>query len=279
MFEVQSYPTLILLGPDGQLVSSQARELVAQDPHAAKFPWTEKEEVPESLLSHEIRLLDFACHTTSLTATAEHREGRLGVAGLEQIHGLVNDIRLLSRGIPTLPEDHETFPPQLQASLTGRSRRFGGCWLLHGTGEERYAGATDNQPPAILADMLQVPDSEVQTLQEALQVVERCESIVHSLLSRAVGVGVTAGLALKHQVIQIFRQAYTIALPRPKPRSRLPAVDIDASAVSDAGQTVDDEPCIWASGGLTKAQQLKLLAQLSQAALVYGTVSWNWNLL
>lgn len=128
-----------------------------------------------------------------------------------------------------------------------------------------------------------MPDEAVRSLPAALGVLDRVEAAVGALLERASGAGVTAGLALKHQAIQLFRHAFTVALPRPQPRARL------SSGLGEDVVTVADSPeqfpltlpgqgeapsCIWASGQLTKQQQLKVLAQLTHSLLVYGTVGF-----
>jgi nucleoredoxin len=41
-FKVQGIPTLVVVGPDGQTITTKGREAVSKDPTAENFPWTPK---------------------------------------------------------------------------------------------------------------------------------------------------------------------------------------------------------------------------------------------
>lgn len=41
-FHVTGIPTLVMLGPDGELINENARSMIAEDPDVAEYPWSKK---------------------------------------------------------------------------------------------------------------------------------------------------------------------------------------------------------------------------------------------
>jgi len=72
LFEVEGIPTLVMLGPDGQLISKEARDDVSNDPEGNDFPW-----LPNPVCDID-RVVERLNDTTCLVALAE------GVAEAEQ---------------------------------------------------------------------------------------------------------------------------------------------------------------------------------------------------
>ena len=55
-YEVFSIPTLIVLGPSGELMTKEGRNMVLQDPEALNFPWKGVTKAPQAQAAYRMRL-------------------------------------------------------------------------------------------------------------------------------------------------------------------------------------------------------------------------------
>jgi thiol-disulfide isomerase/thioredoxin len=69
LFEVGGLPTLVIIGPDGKVVTTEGRAMVDADPSGEKFPWTD---MKKPLSMTEVKLIRFGCQHTALAAVKVH---------------------------------------------------------------------------------------------------------------------------------------------------------------------------------------------------------------
>jgi len=96
LFNVDSIPTLVLVGPDGRVITREGRARVMADPNGERFPWLAPLSddngnlAPIPTISRkEVQLIRYGCRSLSLRAIKENLHRRLGPAELKGIKELV----------------------------------------------------------------------------------------------------------------------------------------------------------------------------------------------
>ena len=92
LFNVDSIPTLVLIGPDGRVITRDGRTRVMADPSGERFPWLvppssdNGDAAPVPAISRkEVQLIRYGCRSLSLRAIKENKQRRLGPAQLKGI--------------------------------------------------------------------------------------------------------------------------------------------------------------------------------------------------
>ena len=104
---VQGFPTLVLFGPDGNLLTKEGRGVVMNDPTGAAFPWhpeaAEDEGAnnnPGRLRASDVHLIHVACQQAALSAVKENEAGRLTLEQMRACGRRARDVEALARSMP-----------------------------------------------------------------------------------------------------------------------------------------------------------------------------------
>jgi hypothetical protein len=82
LFTVGGIPTLVVIGPDGKVVTTEGRAIVEADPSGEKFPWMD---MKKPLSPTEVKLIRYGCEHTALAAVKESEAGRLSDDKLQEV--------------------------------------------------------------------------------------------------------------------------------------------------------------------------------------------------
>ncbi len=105
LFAVSGIPSLVLLSPDGTVVTREGVMAVSADP--TRFPWQNQQQQTEScgcghshggstdgrLTSTHVQLLQIGCGQTALAAVKESLAGRLSAQDLNQVYEVLQALQ------------------------------------------------------------------------------------------------------------------------------------------------------------------------------------------
>eukprot|EP00624_Nannochloropsis_granulata_P005047 evm.model.NODE_35720_length_30909_cov_25.476009.5 len=292
LFNASSVPTLIMVGPDGRVITAEGRARVLADPMGEHFPWSappvsvavmagegnegeaaapvEAARQGPSISSKEAQLIRYCCRNVALRAVKENRDGRLGLEGLKGVREMVE---FIEREVESLPLEDETtgtgdgcLPPRLAMEAECGSgpheaddkssscvHALPGFDLLKGKGMEEYAGKATAARRPQLANLLEVPES-VSSPELAVAALIRCDGVVRQLLERARDGSSSSRLILQLQVLHLIDAVFTQVMPLPK-----------------APDAPDAATCIWRIG-LSRDTQRRALTLVYTLLLTYATL-------
>ena len=168
LFEVGGLPTLVIIGPDGKVVTTDGRSMVDTDPLGEKFPWMD---MKKPLSATEVKLIRFGCEHTALAAVKESEAGRLSddkLAEVQEVPSLCLSLLVIIDALPEISyisttnmqviekvqrlvdetpveeDEQQAAPPMADITLEAPTLPFPNFELLRATGMDKFAGQTAN---------------------------------------------------------------------------------------------------------------------------------------
>jgi thiol-disulfide isomerase/thioredoxin len=268
VFQVSGIPTLVLLRPDGRLITVDGREAVMSDPNGAAFPWDAMSFAkhmqsvgPKPLPTHHGQLLRMACDNFSLKVTKEVSSGRLDIQAVRYVHDMFVKIRelvcKLPGGLSFIDDSHLLSLPEALMPDTGdKFEAFANVELFADTTSvEKYAGDPYEVKTSTIASLIDLPTT-VTSLTQAIDTIVLCEKLVLTMLDRAQDGSISSRLALQYQVLEFIAEVFTSVIPMPARFRHAP----DSSTAT---------PCIWLQP-VASARQNQGLQAIYRLSLIYG---------
>ena len=258
--KVSGIPFLVLFDKDGNIITTDGRRVVSDDPRCEQFPWqksasnqptmTEDFELAEL----DVKLLKIGCQQLANAAVKEYNNHRSPLDVLEKVKLLTTTIDDLVDNLPQAPSS-SGIPDKLDAQLKVEVNSFTRGELLLEKGVDKYAGEAKKHSPPKPLDFLTVP-RKVETFEQLKEALANCDQLVKSLFDRSRRSNSSASLAIQLEIISLITDTFTIVIPIAKP------VDLEQSN------------CIWKSAAWTKEEQQRNLAIIYNLLLIYLT-AWQ----
>ncbi|GBG26808.1 Hypothetical Protein FCC1311_030302 [Hondaea fermentalgiana] len=172
-------------------------------------------------------LIRMGCSTVS---HAVLKLGYLNTRKREQVLGLVDAVEAKLKELDDADEEarrvneeepdtaDELFPVPFDASNIKQADGYFPKIEISSKNVERYAGLAQQPRSSNICDILQVPMRRIQTVEEAVAVLVRCDNVCTELNRRCKdGSSFSSRIALQYQIAELIRPVVTQVLPQPKP--------------------------------------------------------------
>lgn len=103
LFGVEGLPSLVMIGPDGRVITTDGRTRIMHDPSGVNFPWAKpveglegEQKIKETLDKKEEALIRYGCRSLVLRAVKEKQSGRLTA---EELKGIKEFVEFMEREV------------------------------------------------------------------------------------------------------------------------------------------------------------------------------------
>ena len=207
-------PCLVFFDKEGKHVTSSGVEIVMKDPSGEHFPWGEVKQEEFQFESADFWLLRTGCKQLSLASLKRSNQNE-SLEELTEIHNIIELIEKILAQV-SKPNLLENVPPVINPELLSPSEPYSGFSLLAEDDVEKYSGKSSPVKPASLINLLDVP-TKVNSLQEIIATLIKCDSICDDLLLRGKDGSTSTRIVFQMQIISLIGYVFTEVIPIPKP--------------------------------------------------------------